>query len=253
MTLDLIFFSFVGIFALIGYFSGFWMQLMRLGALVGAYLLAGVIGKPLGPALGRAIGIPSLLGQILASGLAFFLLYTIFSTVGWSILRRRRRKREQKEESFSSRREWDRILGVVLGGAKTFLVLFVMLCALVLVEKPLVKALKKSPKWLADSSIADLARNHNILSGLHLPAVGNVMALGKVSSDPGFREKVMQDPKVRQLLEHPKIKALADDRALVEASRRNDIAAVLANPRLNAVLDDPEIQKLLSEIDLSGI
>ena len=45
----------------------------------------------------------------------------------------------------------------------------------------------------------------------------------------------------------------AGDRALVEASRQNNIAAMLSNPRLNAALEDPEIQKLLSEIDLSKI
>ena len=120
-------------------------------------------------------------------------------------------------------------------------------------EKRLEKALGIKPRLLHDSAIASLARNHNLLSGLHLPAVANVVALSRISTDPAFRARLAQDPKVQRLVQHPKIKQLAADRALIEASRQNNIAAILANPRLNAALQDPEIQKLLSEIDLSKI
>ena len=80
MSLDLIFFGLVFVFAIIGFFTGFWMQVMRLGALVLAYLLAGVIGKPLGPSLGGSLGVPSLVGSLIGTGLAFILLYAILST-----------------------------------------------------------------------------------------------------------------------------------------------------------------------------
>ena len=49
MTLDLIFFLIVFTFGMIGFFSGFWMQVVRMGALILAYLLAGLVGSPLGP------------------------------------------------------------------------------------------------------------------------------------------------------------------------------------------------------------
>jgi len=251
MTLDLVFLGCVGIFALIGYFSGFARQVIRIGALVGAYLLAGILGRPFGSMLARSLEVPHLIGRVLGSGLAFFLLYMIFSVVGWSILRKWRKR--QDPEKIAVRRRWDGWTGLALGGAKTFVMLYLVLCVIVLVEKPLAKASGKMRKMLSHSFMADLAREHNILSGLHLPAVGNLAAISKAASDPKFREKMMHDPKVKRLLENPKIKALADDKALLAASRRNDLAALLANPRLNRVLDDPEIVKLLSEIDLSGI
>ena len=81
--------------------------------------------------------------------------------------------------------------------------------------------------------MAGLARDHNMLSGLHLPLVGDMANLGKI-------------------LAHPKIRRLMADPALVSAAQRNDIASILANPRLNAALEDPEVRKLLSEVDLSG-
>ena len=40
---------------------------------------------------------------------------------------------------------------------------------------------------------------------------------------------------------------------LQAAARRNDISALLANPRLNRLLQDPEIHRLLQEIDLSDL
>ncbi len=251
MTLDLVFLGCVGIFALIGYFSGFARQMIRIAALVGAYLLAGALGRPLGGILARSLEVPHLIGRVLGSGLAFLLLYMIFSVVGWSILRKWRRKRDPEKDT--GRRRWDGWAGLALGGAKTFVMLYLVLCVVVLAEKPLARVSHKAGKMLSHSFMADMAREHNILSGLHLPAVGNVAAISKAAGDPKFREKIMRDPKVKRLLENPKIKALANDKALLAASRRNDLAAMLANPGLNRVLDDPEIQKLFSEIDLGGI
>lgn len=251
MTLDLVFLVCVGIFALIGYFSGFARQLVRLVALVAAYLLAGPLGRPLGGILAGALEVPSLIGRVLGAGLAFMLLYMILSMIGWSILRSRRKKLDS--EQIQSRRRWDGWAGLALGGTKAFVVFYLLLCVVVLAEKPISRVSHKMGKVLSHSFMAGMAREHNILSGLNLPAVGNVAVLSKAASDPEFRERVMRDPRVRRLMENPKIRALADDKVLLAASRRNDLAALLANPHLNRVLDDPEIQKLLSEIDLTNI
>lgn len=253
MSLDLIFFGLVGVFALIGFFTGFWMQVMRLGALVLAYLLAGVIGKPLGPSLGGALGVPSLVGSLIGTGLAFILLYAILSTGGYVFLRRWERKRMKDDEDQPVRRTWERAAGAALGGAKVFLVLYLVLCMAVLAEKPLSRVLGHRFSALSDSIMAGFARNHNMLSGLHLPVVGDMANLGKIATDPRMHERLARDPNMQNILAHPKIKHLLDDPALVSAARRNDIASILANPRLNAALEDPEVRELLSKIDLSGV
>ena len=252
MSLDLIFFGLVGVFAIIGFFTGFWMQVMRLGALVLAYLLAGVIGKPLGPSLGGSLGVPTLVGSLIGTGLAFILLYAILSTVGWILLRRWERKRAKDEEDKPIRRTWERAAGAALGGAKVFLVLYLILCVAVLAEKPLAQVLGSRSRALNDSIMAGFARNHNMLSGLHLPLVGDMANLGKIATDPKIHERVAKNPKMQEILAHPKIRRLLNDPALMSAAQRNDIASILANPRLNAALEDPEVRKLLSEVDLSG-
>jgi hypothetical protein len=251
MSLDLIFFGLVGVFAVIGFFTGFWMQVMRLGALVLAYLLAGVIGKPLGPSLGGWLGVPSLVGSLIGTGLAFILLYAILSTVGYVFLRRWERKRVKDDEDKPRRRTWERAAGAALGGAKVFLVLYLVLCVAVLAEKPVSQVLGRRSRVLSESAMAGFARNHNMLSGLHLPVVGDMANLGKIASDPKIHERVARDPNMQKVLAHPKIQRLLDDPGLVSAARRNDIASILSNPRLNAALEDPEVRKLLSEIDLS--
>ncbi len=252
MSLDLIFFGLVGVFAIIGFFTGLWMQVMRLGALVLAYLLAGVIGKPLGPSLGGALGVPFLVGSLIGTGLAFILVYAILSTVGYVFLRRWERKRMKDDEDRLRRRTWERAAGAALGGAKVFLVLYLVLCVAVLAEKPLFRVLGHRSRALSESMMAGFARNHNMLSGLHLPVVGEMANLGKIASDPRIHQRLARDPKMQQILAHPKIRRLMNDPALVSAARRNDIASILANPRLNAALEDPEVRELLSEIDLSG-
>lgn len=251
MSLDLIFFGLVGVFAIIGFFTGFWMQVMRLGALVLAYLLAGVIGKPLGPSLGGSLGVPSLVGSLIGTGLAFILLYAILSTVGWVFLRRWERSKKD-DEGNPRRRTWERAAGAALGGAKVFLVLYLILCVAVMAQEPISKVLGSRSRALNDSIMAGFARNHNMLSGLHLPLVGDMANLSKIATDPKFHERVAKDPKMQEVLAHPKIKRLLADPALVSAAQRNDIASILANPGLNAALEDPEVRKLLSEVDLSG-
>lgn len=251
-NLDLIFWGLVFVFAIIGFFSGFWMQLMRLGALVGAWLLGGWVGKAFGPALGRWLEIPSLLGKALGAMLAFLVLYAVLSGIGWSLLRRRERRRAEKEGK-RPKALWERLAGAGLGGAKVFLVLYLVLCAVAIAEQPLAKALGRKGRMLGQSTMVGLAREHNLLAGVHLPVVGNARVIGKLATDPAFSKRALEDPRVRELMEHPEIKALAEDDALVSAARRNDLAAVLANPRLNRVLEDPEIQKLVSQIDLAEI
>ncbi|HOX45627.1 MAG TPA: CvpA family protein [Myxococcota bacterium] len=249
--LDLIVTGVVLLFGLLGFLSGFWMQIMRLAVMLGAYLLAPVIGQPLGLPLARALGIPPLVGLAAASFLAFIGLYLVLGTVGWAILRRRRKAKD--EASAKRRQRWDGLAGAGLGLLKAGLLCYLILCGLVLVEGPLRDALRGSELGYERSVAVAFARQHNLLSSLHLPVVGDLAALSRLSHDPTFREKVAKDPKVQRLLQHPKLQGLLGDEAVLRASEGGDPAALLGNPRVNQAFQDPEIQKLLSEIDLSQI
>jgi len=247
MTIDLVFGGLVILFGVLGFLSGFWGQLIRLGALIGSYLLAGPVGKAIGPSLARSLEISPLIGVVLGTLLAFLLLYAALSITGALVLRAIRRRRGLGQ----GKPRWDRIAGAALGVAKTFLLLFLALNALVLMEKPAGKVLDNADLGYRDSVMVSLARDHNLLSGIHLPVVGNLETLSRLASDPEAQRRLAEDPKVKQLLAHPKVRRLLGDPALIEASEGQDVSALLANPRLAELIGDPEIQQLLSEIELN--
>ncbi len=251
MILDTIVLALAVVFGLLGYFTGWWSQVARLGALLAAYLLAGPAGSLFGPSLSRWTGLPPLLGRIGASALGFILIYVVLATVGGSLVRRWKKKAESEERLLV--RTSDRVAGAALGMTKVLGLAYLLLCGLVLLEGPLEKRLGKGHSPLAGSHLAAFARNHNALSGLHLPMIGNLPKLARLSVDPALQEKLARSPQMEKLLRHPKIQALAEDRALQAAARRNDVAAILGNPRLAAALEDPEILRLLEQIDLDRL
>ncbi len=250
-TLDLIVVGVALLFGALGFLSGFWMQIMRLGVMLGAYFLAPVVGRPLGPALAKALGLPPLVGVALATFGAFLLLYLVLGTVGWAVLRRRRRARD--EASAKRRQRWDSLAGAGLGLLKASLLLYLLLCGLTLLEGPLRDTLRRADIGYDRSACVAFAREHNLLAGLHLPVVGDLATLSRLSHDPAFREKAARDPKVQRLLRHPRLQGMLADEEVLRASEGKDPAALLMNPRLNQAFQDPEIQQLLSEIDLGAI
>ncbi|MBN2494972.1 MAG: CvpA family protein [Deltaproteobacteria bacterium] len=257
MTIDLVCAGAIALFAFLGYISGFWMQVMRIGVLVAAYLLAGAAGRPLGPFLASSLGVPVLLGRLLGSAIAFLLLYSILSTVGWSLLRRRRRKKELEQDGQKpDRASWNSTLGAVFGGAKAFAILFVMLCAIVLFDSQGGKirhAIRSAGMGYEKSVAVRFARENNLLAGLHLPVVGDLATVVELNRKPELRKKALADPNVQKLLDHPRVKALLNDRKIIELSKNRDVSALLGHPKVNALLEDAEIQKLLGEIDLGEL
>jgi membrane protein required for colicin V production len=253
MNLDIIILGLVLCFAVIGLLSGFWRQAVRLGALVGAYLLSGPVGKPFGPMLSNSLGVSNIVGQVVGTGLAFIIIYMILSTIGWVFIRRRRRRAEQEGMTQAVTKTVERVLGAGLGAAKALAIIYLLLCVVVLAEEPIKKRAPKLAQVLQASHLAGFARNHNVLSGLHLSKIDNMVAMTKLVSDPRLREKVGHDPKMRKFANHPKIKRALSDRALIESAQRNDLAAIISNPALNDALNDPEVRDLFNHIDFAKL
>jgi uncharacterized membrane protein required for colicin V production len=253
MTLDLILIGCVVVWMIIGFISGFWVQMLRLGVLVGAYFLAGLVARPLGTWLFLNLKVPPLVGSIIAPAVAFLLLYMILAAVAWSIVRAARRLRSATGEQRSRLNSWG---GALLGGVKMVLILGVLLSAVALAREPLEKVSKKSvleKLALDDSKIFALVKKHNLLAQFHLPVVGDIATLTKLSTDPKMAEKVANDPQIKALISHPKIKALLNDPTIIKASETRDIAALLANPRINELANDLELQQLIRDVDLSKL
>jgi uncharacterized membrane protein required for colicin V production len=253
MTLDLILTGCILVWVVIGFFSGFWVQILRLGVLVGAYFLAGLIARPAGTWLFINLKIPPLIGTIIAPAIAFLVLYMILATVAWAIVRAVKRMHSATGEQRSRLNSWG---GAILGGVKMALILGVVLSAAALAQEPLARMSKRSVLEkldVNDSKIFALVKEHNFLARFHIPVVGDITTLSKISTDPKIAEKAANDPNIKALINHPKIKALLNDPGIIKASETRDIAALLANPRINELVEDIEIQKLISEVDLSKL
>ncbi len=73
--------------------------------------------------------------------------------------------------------------------------------------------------------------------------------IARVAADPRAQERLLDDPKVRRLAEHPKIVALREDAALGRALEQKDFARLLRDPRILALAQDPQIQAEIRAID----
>ncbi len=247
LNLDLIFFLLLAAFGLFGFMTGFWSQVIKLIALTGAYLLAGSLSGPLGEWLGLGLKTTPLLGRVVGMVLAFLVLYIGLSFLGWAVVR------AWRSSSDRSHGLSDRLGGAVLGSAKAFVVLYLLLCFFALMEEPLTGYLPGEKKFTENSRMLAAARKHNLLKGLELPAVQHAMTLTRVAIDPKLREKAAHDPNVKRLLKHPKIHALLHDEALISACEQKQFGAVLSNPKVNEALEDPEVTDLLKQINLENL
>lgn len=244
MLLDLFCAVVIALFALVGYFAGFWMQLARLAALAGAYVLALLLAGTARPLVAASFGLPPLAARVVAMVGIFVIAYAAFSTVCWIVIRRRRKMLVSRPLSA------DGLAGAAFGGVKAALIVTMLLSALVLLERPLVKFLAWSPLGFQSSWAVGLVREHNLLGHMHVPIAGDLDTLARLSSDRELQKRARRDPAVKRLLRHPKIRAALKDPAVHQALKRGDVSALLSDWRVNNLLRDPELQKLASEIDL---
>ena len=74
-----------------------------------------------------------------------------------------------------------------------------------------------------------------------------------MKGNPARIDKVLAHRELKELREHPKVKALAMDADLKMAFDRRDFGLLLANRAVLDLLKDREIRRLLSEVDYEEI
>jgi uncharacterized membrane protein required for colicin V production len=248
--IDLLFFSILLIFGLLGYVSGLWRQIARLGVMLLAYLLAWPLGSWSAPWLTHTLSFPHLIARPVAIGISFFLLYSVLSGIVLRLLRKRRKARLGTGSQLG--RSVNKLGGAVLGMAKAAIICLFILCLAVLMESGLKEKVKQSLGYKR-SFMVSFAKKINPLKNIQLPLVGDFKTLRKIKSDPDFRIRMAQDPKVRAFAGHKKIQSLLHDRSFQKAAQSQDISSLLSHPRLNEALQDPEVYKLYKKIDLSKV
>ncbi len=161
MAIDLGVGAFVLIVALLGLASGFWSQLLRLGALASLFFIAppvaGAIGGPVGglmsdDATPKAVEGISLIVAVVG-------LYLVMSLLIFLILRALRGNRSMSGTN--------RFMGFVLGAIKASALSYLVLAGLLLVSQSHLAQLDDADFWVenaAESKLVELVSEYNLLT-----------------------------------------------------------------------------------------
>ena len=96
-------------------------------------------------------------------------------------------------------------------------------------------------------SIGSLVKSVDILPN---EAYDHIVRLSKLTADPNAMVRFLDYPGVMKIVAHPRIQAILQDPELLAASEKHDYAVLLRNPALMQAVSDPSLQKLVMGLDL---
>jgi membrane protein required for colicin V production len=222
VTLDLAVAGIVVLLAVLGAVSGALRQLLRLGAAVVAYLVARLLGPPVAAGLIQSLPAPAARAT---AGLVLFFAAFVVAMLAGNLLLHSRKDGPRPGPA-------DRALGALLGAAKASLVLWVVLSALAIVDRPV------GPSWFrldpSHSDFAALARRHNVLERWEGSTGSALRGLLRVAKDPERAARLLADADGRKLLEDPRVQMLVE-----EARGGKDPVSLSGSPAALRLLSDP--------------
>lgn len=241
MTLDLILLGLVLLFGIMGAHTGGARQIAGLVAVAVAWFVSRQLGPLLGPRMAEALGgTPLLLGTVAAS-LVLFLVLLVTVRYALTVL-----LRKLMGASDPDQRGMDHAVGFVLGATKVVLIAYVMLSALVFVEKNVVvagKHLGLSPK---DSVSFVLAHRYNLFELTQFSSVRDLVAVAQGARDPERARRLAEDPAYKALREDPRFKKALANKQLRAALDEGDTLEVLRHNLVLQLLQDPQVVARLS-------
>lgn len=208
MNIDLALLALVAGFAAAGAFSGAIKQASKLVGLAAALLGAKPLAGQLAPLVLKQVSAPPFLVETGLSLAAFPILYFAVSLVTLFVLRRVFKDKELSKA--------DRALGSVLGAAKAAAIGYVALSG--------VQMFYKGP-LLKDSAAAGFAARHNFFKTFQVEQLNALQKLAEGKGQAGGGD--------------------AEMKALLESG---DTAALLANPEVQKLLNDPAIAAQIKQM-----
>ena len=235
MTIDLILLGLALLFAVLGGLTGGARQIAHLVAITVAWFVSRKLGPLLGPPMAEALGgAPLLLGTLASSMVLFLVVLVAVRYVLTALLKRLFGARDAEHRGV------DGALGFVLGGLKVVLIAYVLLSALVFVEKNVVVAGKRiglSPK---DSVSFELARRYNLFELTQFSAVRDMVAVTRALTHPEQARQLADDPAYKSLKEDPRYQRALSDKRLRAAIERGDTQEILRSNLVMQLLQDPQ-------------
>jgi len=248
MDLDLVFIAMLVVFILRGWYRGYIRGLASTVGFVIGYGLAYLSCRPAGSCIVRTWPVVPLPLAIGVGGFAVFTLVSaVAGLVGWPVYRRRLTGlSDENRDAFVTA---DRDNGATLGLVQGLLFIFFLCLVLSLVPagNPIDRAL-----GVQDSAFVDWVRPvaPALLGQLVAEATGSAATAGVVAAvvrDPTSAQRAAQ-----RVMGSPTVQNLASDRSFLEHVATGDPAEVARDPRLEAIMRDPEVLAALAELGLSG-
>lgn len=233
MNLDLLVLALVLFFAVLGAMAGGLMQISHIAALVAGGFLAKPLGTRVGPAVAEHFKAPEIVGVLGVTVFGFFAVYAVVQVVLRMFI-----KRVIQNQVLGG---MDRILGFGLGAAKSALILYVLLSALIFFERPFT-SITHYQFDTRGSKVADLVREENLFTRFSFPGTRGLTAVARAATNPSA---AADDPDLAALAHDPKVAEVLKTGELQRALQNGDAVALLRSNRVMAVLTDPKLQDRL--------
>lgn len=243
-TIDLIVLGAVVLFGLLGLITGFLSQLFSIAALAAAWFLS----RPVGVVVADFIRARSdtgestafVLGRIIA-GLAIFtaakiLFHVVNHFVG---------------KAPGSIKATNRALGGVFGGAKAFIIAWILLCLVAALPEFFQEKKPDVYGMLQDSLMNRAVEAYNPAKESRMVVAGRGL-VKMLKRDPRSLERLKDNPEVAELMSvlKDKISERVKDPETLEKIRSGDLSPLLGMPEL---LSDPEVRDALMKVDLTAV
>jgi membrane protein required for colicin V production len=242
VTLDLVVAVAVLVFALLGAMSGFARQVAQAVAGVAAFFAAGPAGRFLGLPVSQKLNASLTTGVVVASVLAFIVIYFSVRLVLAALIRRLIEGRDQP--SFGA----DRLLGALLGGGKAAGMAYLGLCAATFLENNLVVAGKKYSLTPKDSVLVPLVRKYNLLEYQQFSGTSDLAKALKVARNPKTSSRLQGDPDFTAVMKDPRFKNLLNQKALLQALESGDLHGLLSSNQVVELIQDPRMLHHLERV-----
>jgi membrane protein required for colicin V production len=234
VVIDVIILCAVVFFSLLGAYTGAAKQIANLVGMAAAYFVCKRLGPVVGPKLAAAAGTADLIGVLLGTVLLFIAVLTLVRFILGTLLNRLMQGKDP------SNRGPDRMIGLVLGGAKVAIICYVLLSALTFVEKHVVVAGQRLGISPEGSKAFAVARRYNLFEATQFAPIKDFVRVAQASTDPERAAKLQSDPAYKALRQDPRFQQALKDDKLRRALEQGDTQALLRSNLILQLIQDPD-------------
>lgn len=245
MTIDIICASICLMMAFLGYRSGAISQVIRIAAIIAAFLLSPVVASIIREVWAAEAEVAPPMSEAISLGVAALVIYFAVSLSGTLAIRTLR----LVSKTLSS---LDRLIGLVLGTVKGAVICYIIASVFLVAMVPIEKRDPEDKLHIRDGELLPFAQKHSMLLPWQFPAIRQFHQMVRFA-DWIKREKLesrfRENSRIGEVLQNSEIKKLLADEAIVEAAKKNFYPQTLSDERVRKYLNDKKNLKQLKAVE----